>query len=81
MRRKPEICDALQKMSAILGNGGRIFLHCSAGIHRTGMIAAALFFHLGHDETQTLGALTALRAITAADVGAARIHWAQSFAQ
>lgn len=80
-RRKPEICDALEQIAAILRSGGRIFLHCSAGIHRTGMIAAALLVHLGHDESQTLAMLTALRPITAAGVGDARIAWARSFAQ
>jgi protein tyrosine/serine phosphatase len=66
-------------MSATLRDGGRIYLHCSAGIHRTGMIAAALLFHLGHDDEQTRAILAALRPLTASDVGEARLDWARSF--
>lgn len=79
-RRKPQISEALESMAAILAGGGRIYLHCSAGIHRTGMIAAALFFHLGRDEAQTKAALAALRPLTAAEMGPDRFAWARSFA-
>lgn len=79
-RRRPDIAEALRKMASALEDGGRIFLHRSAGIHRTGMIAAALLFHLGHDEAQTKATLTALRPLTAMDVGDARLEWARSFA-
>jgi predicted protein tyrosine phosphatase len=79
-RRKPEIVDALITMASVLEAGGRIYLHCSAGIHRTGMIAAALLFHLGRDEAQTKATLAALRPLTATDVGEARLEWGRSFA-
>lgn len=77
-RRKPEVMDALSSMASVLKDGGRIYLHCSAGIHRTGMIAAALLFHLGRDEAQTRATLAALRPLTATDVGEARLEWARS---
>jgi len=80
-RRRPDIAEALRDMESALGGGACIFLHCSAGIHRTGMIAAALLFHLGRDRAQTLQTLTALRPLTAADLGDARLDWAQSFAE
>jgi protein-tyrosine phosphatase len=79
-RRKPEIVEALRSLEAILGSGGRIYLHCSAGIHRTGMIAAALLFHLGCDDLAVTECLKALRPVTAEGVGAERIEWARSFA-
>lgn len=78
-RRRGDILEALRSMTAILVDGGRIYLHCSAGIHRTGMIAAALMFHLGRDAAQTKDVLAALRPLTAAEVGEARLEWAQSF--
>lgn len=80
-RRRPDIAAALGAMESALGDGGRIYLHCSAGIHRTGMIAAALMFHLGRDETQTRAILAALRPLTAAEVGEARFEWARAFAR
>ena len=78
-RRRADILEGLRAMTATLEAGGRIYLHCSAGIHRTGMIAAALLFHLGHDEHQTSAMLAALRPLTASDVGEARLDWARSF--
>lgn len=79
-RRRPDILEALGAMASVLHEGGRIYLHCSAGIHRTGMVTAALLFHLGRDEGQTEATLAALRPLTATDVGAARLEWARSFA-
>ena len=79
-RSKPEIMTALRALAAILDAGGRIYLHCSAGIHRTGMIAAALLFHLGHDEGAVREALETLRPITMEAVGEERLAWARSFA-
>jgi predicted protein tyrosine phosphatase len=79
-RRRPDVLETLQRMTSALDAGGRIYLHCSAGIHRTGMIAAALLFHLGFDEPQTKATLAALRPLTATDVGETRLEWARSFA-
>lgn len=79
-RRQPRIADALRSMAEILRAGGRIYLHCSAGIHRTGMITAALLFHLGFDEHDVKALLTALRPLTATEMGTERFEWAQSFA-
>lgn len=79
-RRRGDIAEALRQMTAALEGGAHIYLHCSAGIHRTGMIAAALLFQLGRDDEQTLATLTALRPLTATDVGEARLEWARSFA-
>jgi protein-tyrosine phosphatase len=78
-RRKPEIIQALGELEAALKQGARIYLHCSAGIHRTGMIAAALLFHLGHGEQEVRAALDLLRPITARDMGEQRFDWARSF--
>ncbi len=78
-RAKPEIKAALERIAEILHAGGRIYLHCSAGIHRTGMIAAALLFHLSHDETEIRAALTAMRPVTAEGMGEDRFEWSRSF--
>ena len=76
-RDKPEIRESLRSLAAILDRGGRIYLHCSAGIHRTGMIAAALLFHLGHSEVDVREALRSLRHVTAQDMGDERFAWAR----
>jgi protein-tyrosine phosphatase len=79
--RRPDVLEALAAMTATLGAGGRIYLHCSAGIHRTGMIAAALLFHLDRDDDEVRAMLQALRPLTATDVGEARLAWARTFAR
>jgi protein-tyrosine phosphatase len=79
-RGKPEIRRALQDMTAAVEDGGRLYIHCSAGIHRTGMIAAALLFHLGHGDAEVRAALAQLRPVTAEGMGEARLDWARSFA-
>lgn len=79
-RRKPEVLEALEELTGVLRASGRIYLHCSAGIHRTGMIAAALLFYCGADSEAVRRLLSHLRPITARDMGEARFDWAASFA-
>jgi protein-tyrosine phosphatase len=79
-RGKREVRVALAEIAAALAAGGRLYLHCSAGLHRTGMISAALLFHLGHDEERVRAMIAAMRALTASEMGQARLDWASSFA-
>lgn len=79
-RGKPEIGRCLDAMIDSLAAGGRLYLHCSAGLHRTGMIAAALLFRLGCDADTVRAAIAAMRPLTARDMGEARFEWAASFA-
>ena len=50
-----------------------LYLHCSAGIHRTGFFAYVLLRLRGLDRTEALRELTALREVTADQVGDERI--------
>jgi predicted protein tyrosine phosphatase len=79
--KNPAIRGAVEALANALAGGGRVYLHCSAGIHRTGMIAAALLYRLGHDEVEVAACLTAMRPITARDVGEARLAWARALAE
>lgn len=80
VRAKPDIAEALRSLVSVLEGGGRIYLHCSAGIHRTGMIAAALLFHLGRGEAEVSETLTLLRPVTADGLGQDRFDWARAYA-
>lgn len=79
-RVRPQIRDTLEAIVAALAGGGRLYLHCSAGLHRTGMISAALLFRLGFAEDQVRATIEAMRPLTAREMGAARFEWASSFA-
>ncbi len=54
-----------------------IYLHCSAGIHRTGFIAYALFRHYGATEREARDHLAAIRAVTAEQLGEDRMALAE----
>ncbi len=79
--KSPAIRAAVAAVSDALAGGARVYLHCSAGIHRTGMIAAAVLYRSGHDQADVAARLAAMRAITARDVGDARLAWAHEFAE
>ena len=78
-RGKPEISRSLDAMADALAAGGRLYLHCSAGLHRTGMIGAALLFRLGCDTDAVRATIAAMRPLTASEMGEARLEWATSF--
>jgi hypothetical protein len=80
-RARPDLVAKVDEIVEALDGGARVYLHCAAGIHRTGMLSAALMFRLGHDETFVRGALATLRTVTAEGVGEPRFDWAKSFAR
>lgn len=67
--------EALAELAALLEDGARLYLHCSAGIHRTGMIGFALLRRMGYPEEEARALLRALREETAAGVGEERLAW------
>jgi len=66
------------EMNEILNNGGNIYLHCSAGIHRTGMISHAFLRFIGNEHEEAIQLLQALRAVTGDGVGEERVAWGNS---
>jgi protein-tyrosine phosphatase len=78
-RRDEEIAAALAGARAALAAGRRLLVHCSAGIHRTGMIGYALLRLCGAGADEARAALERLRPVTAAGVGAERLAWGDAF--
>jgi hypothetical protein len=76
-----KIRTAIEDMATALQADACIYLHCSAGLHRTGMMAAALLFRLGHDAECVRATLAGLRSLTARDMGEQRFAWAAAFAR
>lgn len=79
--RTAEIVAVFERMLAELGEGGRVYLHCSAGLHRTGMIANAFLRWLGYSASDAFGLLGELRPLTAEQVGEERLRWGDGFAR
>lgn len=76
----PEILATLDAWIDRLAGGAALYLHCAAGIHRTGMIAHALLRRIGLPSDEARRLLSALRPITAAEVGEHRLAWGERWA-
>lgn len=75
-----KVLQLYNQLQVILNAGGKIYIHCSAGIHRTGMVTYGLLRYLGYKKIDALQMLRALREITVAQVGADRLQWGDSYA-
>lgn len=67
------------QLSNLINKGAKIYIHCSAGIHRTGMITYGFLRFLGNGKEEAFGILQSLREVTAAQVGEDRLLWADQF--
>ena len=62
-----------------LENSGVIYIHCSAGIHRTGMITYGLLRFLGNDVVTSHQILLKLRQVASEQAGEERLKWGDLF--
>ncbi|OBK33597.1 hypothetical protein A5658_13245 [Mycobacterium sp. 1245111.1] len=76
--RMVEVRSGLEKVVGALAAGGRVVMHCSAGIHRTGMMGHAVLRLTGLDEVQAVATLRRLRQVTADGVGEHRLVWSDT---
>ena len=76
--RYQELATLFLNMQKILSEGGKIYIHCSAGIHRTGMITFAFLRFIGLNEDQAQIKLAELRSTTREGVGEDRMKWGNS---
>jgi len=74
----PELRELFQKMAYALRIQERIYIHCSAGIHRTGMISYAFLRFLGIPREVAKDKLRKLRYETWQGVGDERLTWGMS---
>lgn len=69
----------LDVVSALDG-GESVLIHCSAGIHRTGMLAFAVLRWSGATEEEALETLSALRTATREGVREEHLRWGNQLA-
>lgn len=74
------ITAALDTWALLLASGAALYIHCAAGIHRTGMLTHALLRRTGHSPEAARDLLARLRQLTAAEAGAHRLEWGHHFA-
>jgi len=73
-----ELINLFKNLENILSNNGSIYIHCSAGIHRTGMIAFALLHYFGYSTDESLDLLKQLRVETFENMGEERKEWGKT---
>ncbi len=73
-----DLNNLFSKMESILKSKGKIYIHCSAGIHRTGMITYAFLRFIGNDLENAIETLGKLRLTTKDGMGQKRIEWGNS---
>lgn len=64
--------EAFERIQAHLREEGRVYLHCSAGLHRTGMVAYA--------SDEAIAFIRKLRSLTADELTEERLEWGERFA-
>lgn len=77
--RDREARQLFADMQALLMDGKNIYIHCSAGIHRTGMLANGFLRYLGNSQPQADEILAVLRQETSEGVGDHRKAWGDRF--
>lgn len=74
-----KVSDLFGQLKEMLDRGSKIYVHCSAGIHRTGMITYGLLRYMEIRKEEAMTMLRQLRAVTADQVGEDRISWGDQF--
>ncbi|WP_198318628.1 protein-tyrosine phosphatase family protein [Pseudofrankia inefficax] len=75
------IVAGLVELAGLVRGGAHLVIHCSAGIHRTGMITYALLRTLGLAPDEAGAALARMRSVTAGGLGDHRLAWAEQLAE
>jgi protein tyrosine/serine phosphatase len=71
---------SLAELSGLLDAGQALLIHCSAGIHRTGMIAYALLRSRGLDRDQALAIIGQTRTHTRDGIRKRHLQWGDDIA-
>jgi len=78
---KPKITMVFESVKQKLENGEGVYIHCAAGMHRTGMITNAFLRFIGFTKESAYETLKKLRPLTAAAVLAHRLEYGEKFAK
>ncbi|NVB77098.1 MAG: hypothetical protein HOV81_01765 [Kofleriaceae bacterium] len=74
-RQDDDLRRKLEGVVRLIEAGGRVVLHCSAGLHRTGMVAYALLRLYGSTREEARSQLACVRSLE--DVGEERLAWGE----
>ena len=74
-----EVKKLFEHLKLCLQDGGKIYIHCSGGIHRTGMITFGFLRYLGKEKEEANNILNDLRSVTALTIKEKLLHWGDQF--
>jgi protein-tyrosine phosphatase len=75
------LLQAIHELSKLLDDGKSILIHCSAGVHRTGMVAYGLLRWRGLDQAHAITVIRQTRAETAEGLLEKRMRWGEELAR
>ena len=77
--QRAEISQTFNDMRTALNHQARIYIHCSAGLYRTGMFTYSFLRHAEFSAENGMTILSRLRQATADGIGDIRIQWGEQF--
>lgn len=78
--RDVDVLAAFARIRHELAVGGKVYVHCSAGLHRTGMVAYALLRCAGLERDEAVRRIRELRELTATELTEERMAWGERLA-
>lgn len=75
------LMETMPKLSDLLDDGKSLLIHCSAGIHRTGMVTYGLLRWRGMDRDQAMQLIGSIRRETAEGMMEKRMRWGDGIAR
>ena len=75
----PRYRRLFSQLQDLIEQGNYLYIHCSAGIHRTGMITNALFRYMGFNAAESFSNLETLRQLSSQEAGLERLRWGNHF--
>jgi len=76
-KKSAMVIKELQELSKELEEGTSVLIHCSAGMHRTGMVAYALLRRIGYTQEESLKKIKQMRSETYHALKENHLHWAE----
>lgn len=76
-KKNTMVIHALPQLSQQLEAGASVFIHCSAGMHRTGMVAYALLRRIGYTQEESLKLIEQMRPETFRALKKGHLQWAE----
>ncbi len=77
--RDAEVITCFEMVRDELARGGKVFIHCSAGLHRTGMVAHGYLRWRGIPSEEAVKRIRAMRPLTADELTPERLAWGNRF--